>query len=450
MATSTNYKGYKVLTPEPAKEGGQDLNYNFKRVGDDVETINADLAVQPLVLTPVTTGNAIVIDDATDISTGDLRGTSAIDLQSSASKTNVNQVASGNYSAIVGGTENRASGLKSFVAAGESNVASGYTAHAEGRDTTASGIAAHSEGYLTSATQDYSHAEGASTTASDYYAHAEGTSTTASGEASHAEGYTTTASANHSHAEGNQSTASGNVSHAEGSNSLSSGVSAHAEGDATTASGVAAHSEGSFSSASGNYSHAEGEYTTASGINSHAEGYYTTASTVAAHAQGIFSYASLRGQSSQASMPGLQHSVFTLSNNTLDATPTVLYLDGGQINASVLNTLLPTVKIGTDTDNILWVFHAFVGAKNYANGDSAAYELKGAIKRYSNSVSIVGSVTVVTIAEDAGASAWDVTAIADDTNKSLAIMVTGALATSIAWAATVHVTELLNVSIELG
>jgi hypothetical protein len=56
-------------------------------------------------------------------SAGNLRGTEAIDLQTSRSAPG--QVASGNYSIISGGRFNQASGLSSVVSGGESNLASG-------------------------------------------------------------------------------------------------------------------------------------------------------------------------------------------------------------------------------------------------------------------------------------------------------------------------------------
>jgi len=56
-------------------------------------------------------------------SSGDSRGTNAVDLQNSASS--ITQVASGNYSTISGGSNNTASGAYSIVVGGDSNTASG-------------------------------------------------------------------------------------------------------------------------------------------------------------------------------------------------------------------------------------------------------------------------------------------------------------------------------------
>ena len=120
------------------------------------------------------------IPDGT-ITGGNKRGANAVDLQTT--RTLATQVASGNYSAIIGGLNNTASGFGSF-AQGTSTTASGGYSHAEGQLGIASATGAHVEGYATQASASYSHAEGQSTQATSQAAHAEGLLSVASGTAS--------------------------------------------------------------------------------------------------------------------------------------------------------------------------------------------------------------------------------------------------------------------------
>ena len=160
------------------------------------------------------------IPDGT-ITGGNKRGANAVDLQTT--RTLATQVASGNYSAIIGGLNNTASGFGSF-AQGTSTTASGGYSHAEGQLGIASATGAHVEGYATQASASYSHAEGQSTQATSQAAHAEGVNTRATNTASHAEGGATLASGTYSHAEGLLSVASGTASSVGGVSGSDFGV----------------------------------------------------------------------------------------------------------------------------------------------------------------------------------------------------------------------------------
>ena len=92
-----------------------------------------------------------------------------------------------------------------------------------------------------------------------------------------------------------------------------------------------------------------------------------------------------------------------------------------------------------------WAFSALViGRSDETDGnDSGAYRIEGCLTRdESSNTALVGSVTVTTIAESAGATAWDVTAEADDTNEALAIKVTGEASTNIRWVAKVDIAQV--------
>lgn len=183
-------------------------------------TLNTSVSiVAPSVISPAGNGNA--------------RGYSSVDMQQF--RSNVANVASGDYSTISGGASNRASGTGSTVAGGVANAASGTNSMAACSGTTASGDYSSSEGNGSTASGESAHAEGNGTTASGDYSHAEGTATTASGSASHAEGSGTASSA-YAHAEGFLTTASTNISaHAEGSTTTASGYASHAGGYEATA-----------------------------------------------------------------------------------------------------------------------------------------------------------------------------------------------------------------------
>jgi len=82
-------------------------------------------------------------------------------------------------------------------------------------------------------------------------------------------------------------------------------------------------------------------------------------------------------------------------------------------------------------------FEAYITARDTGSDDAKAWTVKGLIARdNANNTAIVGSVVKEIIAEDSGASDWDVTIEADDTSELLEIKVTGEAATTISWRAT--------------
>lgn len=262
--------------------------------------------------------------------------------------------------AISLGTNTRAIGPHS-TAFGWNTIATGETAHAEGKltwagsNSHAEGVqtyaqgASHAEGDTTTAT-DYGHSEGRGTIATGNTSHAEGNETIASGVASHAEGYITIASGAYgSHAEGQQSIASGQGSHAEGVLTIASGIGSHAEGSQNNSSGDYSHTEGLGTIASGPGSHAEGNYTTAGGSSSHAEGNGTIAYGDYSHAGGFGSSAS--GQTSfvhGVASYAIGNSTIVLGDNITGSTANTTYVDGLNIKTLAIG---PSIyNLGIDSN----------------------------------------------------------------------------------------------------
>lgn len=164
-------------------------------------TTNADFAIVPK-------GTGAILADIPDNTAtgGNKRGQYSVDLQMD--RSNANQVASGNWSFIVG-RNNRASGDYSN-ALGVNNIATGS-------------LGTMSNGYNSSATNLYSYALGYANTASGAASLAIGYGNTASGNNSAAFGASSVASAD-------QSIAMGNTSVANGLNSTAMGYYSHVFG----------------------------------------------------------------------------------------------------------------------------------------------------------------------------------------------------------------------------
>lgn len=241
-----------------------------------------------------------------------------------------------------------------------------------------------------------------------------GYGTTASGSSAVAVGWVTTATGDYSNAEGYDSDATGDYSHAEGNSSQAVGDASHAEGQ-----------------------------TTANGNNSHSEGYGSIANAYASHADGAYSNSHLTAMRANASdlfssEGDAQNSIVQVLEETTDATTTELTIGGQSVSAS--KVVLPA--------NRSWGFKILVAARQTAGaagtvGDSHVFEAEGGIKRDgSNNTALIGTPTVSTVVNDAGAAAWTVAVSADDTNESLKIDVTGEVNKTIHWSAKVELVEV--------
>jgi len=115
---------------------------------------------------------------------------------------------------------------------------------------------------------------------------------------------------------------------------------------------------------------------------------------------------------------------------TTDATATeLLFGDGSNTHRAI---------IANDTTA---VFEALiVGRQTDVDDNSGAYKIQGAIDNNATTVALVGVPTVTTIGEDT--AGWAVSAVADDTNKSLKLLVTGAVGDSVNWTGQLNIIEV--------
>jgi hypothetical protein len=373
----------------------------------------------------------------------------------------------------------------------------GDVAHAEGASTVAAGANTHAEGANSVAGGNYAHAEGSASVASGQYCHAEGGATAAAGNYSHAEGCSSQCgyASDYCTISGTTVTISGDVrshfsngdsilfwslsgatgSKASQARSVSSvptyassnttfsinsaltpahtsgrvasqnkGRYAHTEGCANVALSDSAHVEGSNNSvpASSTSAHVEGDHNTASANYTHAEGYYTSASAQGAHASGYYSSTNKQYQRALASgrfaaAGDSQYTEIVLRRATADATPAELTIDGAAPSGTTENTSNRFICATGKTYACLVMI-----AARQSDGTSAFLLRQVVIKNVGGTISLEGSVQTVGV--DINPSGWTVPAItADNTNKSLAITVTGVAATNIRWSATIQSQEIL-------
>lgn len=210
---------------------------------------------------------------------------------------------------------------------------------------------------------------------------------------------------------GSSNTASNTSAFATGHNNTASGSRSIATGNSTTASGYAASSFGTVTIASGDYSQATGQNSSTYGtINRKSHGFHDSTTGIA-----------------QTSLFGL----FTLTTN---ATPKVLTVDNTA--AASNNTILLQ-------NNNAFAYKGMIVARRKASEGTitAAWEIKGLIRRESNAASTVLVDSIIDTISNA--SGLDVSVAADTTVGALQITVTGLAATNIRWTATVDTVEVL-------
>jgi hypothetical protein len=238
----------------------------------------------------------------------------------------------------------------------------------------------------------------------------------------------------------------GTSSAAVGADNIASGSFSFAAGASNTASGNTATTLGSGNTASGTYAVAMGHSGTSTGTASVSEGESTDATGNSSHAFGSYSKASRFAQQALAGSLFAVHgdcqtSVMPLSAETTDATPFTMHafhIGGVSYSTAATNVL----TLGT---NSAYAFELLIVAKRVgAFNEAAMWKITGLIVRTtSGTVRIVGTNDVVTKA-DAAASAWTVTATADDTNKALAVTATGEAAKNIAWSGRLTTSEVVG------
>jgi hypothetical protein len=123
----------------------------------------------------------------------------------------------------------------------------------------------------------------------------------------------------------------------------------------------------------------------------------------------------------------------TLKASTTGNTPTVMLL---QNSGKMLMNML----------DASWAFKAYIIARsNEADGNrSMAWKLTGLIHRDELGTTAFVGTPVKTVIADGASGAWDVSAVADDTDNELELTVTGATSTTIRWVALLKLTQVLH------
>jgi len=137
---------------------------------------------------------------------------------------------------------------------------------------------------------------------------------------------------------------------------------------------------------------------------------------------GQFAYAS--GQFDAAG--DAQTSVYVCRGTTINASLNELFLDGAS-----QRMLVP--------ENSTWGFDILVSGRA-ANGDSAAFQIRGSIKNNSGATTIIGSPVFLQLGTDN--ATWNASVDADDENDALIVRVNGAVGTRIRWVASVRTVEV--------
>ena len=130
-----------------------------------------------------------------------------------------------------------------------------------------------------------------------------------------------------------------------------------------------------------------------------------------------------------------QSGLLILGRQTTDATATRL-ASNGNAAGTTNQVILP--------NNSAYYVKGSVIATVTGGGNTKSWDFIATIKRGANAAatSIVGTVILNTIAQDAGAATWVVAVTADTTNGGLAVTVTGQAATTIRWVAKLESTEV--------
>ena len=122
-----------------------------------------------------------------------------------------------------------------------------------------------------------------------------------------------------------------------------------------------------------------------------------------------------------------QFSKFIVANTTSNDTQTELFLDGSTATQRM------TVNSGET-----WVFVITLVARD--GTDSCLFEIEGGIHRNGATTALIQSTHENFHKRTSGATSWDFTVEADDTNDALVAKVTGETGKTIKWVATVDVT----------
>jgi len=235
---------------------------------------------------------------------------------------------------------------------------------------------------------------------------------------------------------GTNLTVSGNGSSAVGRNSTVSGADSFAAGNTQTVSAPFSAAVGftnSLTSSTG-YSFAAGRQNSSTGAYGSVVGFSNSitadyANAKGKHALAALSFSDVIGGEQIAALGDNQTSTIVARRQTTNATATEL-----RLGAATARLTIPS--------NTSWAFSILVTARQVGGTTSAAWKLEGVLKNDAGTVALVGTVTKTILGKDAGASAWDAGAAADNTNKALSLTGTGAAATTINWVARIELAEI--------
>jgi hypothetical protein len=322
-----------------------------------------------------------------------------------------NNSAIANKSTISGGTGNSSSGEYSIVGGGRSNSAAGYiSAVCGGNSNSASGSHSTVGG-------------GQSNSASNYH------STVGGGQSNSAGGTHSTVGGGYLNtANGNKSTVGGGYNNSAGGDysigsTVGGGKDNTAGGDYSIGSTVGG---GVGNSAGGDYSIGStvgGGYFNSAGI-----WYCTVPGGIQAKATRYGEISHSAGQF--ANKGDAQHTILIARNSTVNASGTVLFLDGSSAR----------LTIPAETT---WIFTTKLSAYNDTDNLRAGYNIRGCIGRNAapSGTSIIGSNIVESWVEGA-MSGCVATVTADTANEALQINVNGLTSKNIRWVAVVDISQV--------
>jgi hypothetical protein len=436
---------------------------NVASLTSAVTTTNGDLALVKkgagALLAQVPTGTA---------AGGNKRGQYAVDLVSF--RLNAANVASGDYSFLAGGYDNKASASYSVVAGGQGNFATGNSSFIGGgidnqANNLASGVAG---GRLNVASADYAMVGGGrENVASGGYSSAGGgrQNTASAAYSAVAGGYLNAASGTGSAIDGGQqNVASSSYSFVGGglTNTASASAAVVAGGESNTASGGYSAVGGGISNA------ASGQWSgVGSGLNNIASGGIAyVASGGANTASGDYSFVAggsdnVASGNVSAVIGGVYgttrgiigYLVTPASNTPIEAKAGVQQAARLVLGVQTTNATATKLRSNTSSadatnqlilqNNSAIYFKGTVIANVTAGGDTKSWTFDGQIKRGANAAAttLTGS-TVSSPYGDAGASTWAVSLAADTTNGGLAVTVTGQASTTIRWVCKLETTEV--------
>lgn len=424
---------------------------------------NADAAIVP----KGTGAFTLAVADNTTTG-GNKRGTNAIDLQTT--RTNADQVASGNNSIVIGANSKASANQGVAIGTGATATNSGVALNGAGNITGSTAIASGIGSFAVNGGQAsnlwsfamgravasgicsfaFGGYYGGNTANGDYGSLAIGEGNTASGQSSVALGGSNAATSTQAVSIGGSNTASGGNSVAIGKSNNSTGTSTVTLGTSNTSAGYGSTTVGLSNTTAYDFNYAFGYANTLtsgpSGNNSNvfAFGLGNTVNAGSAVAIGLYGLTNgVTGR--QTFSPGriatngdAQKSTFFYRGRTTDATLTTLATDGGNsINAGNCMQLANNSSIR---------FKGTISGKQSGSTNIAAWDVDGLIVRGASAAATtltIGNVNLVSNIPGWGTPILSAFIDAFNGVGALRIEIQGAAATNIQWTAVIETTEVI-------